>query len=249
MKLLQLSVWAIFAFLLTACDGQNVVTQKGEGEPEPIENGLVKQYSKTGKLRAEINFKDKKKHGLAKSYFPNGKVAIEMYYNMGVKDSLYKRFYESGSLYEECTFKNNLNDGLKKMYYDGGKPMSQQTFKAGVPCADLKEYTKEGKLKEQYPELVFKIEDKTAFEDYGRVVISLSDKSKKVEYFRGKIGDNPCDFELEPLPTYDGESDLRIDMPKGTFFMKEMFVVAKVKTKLGNYKYITGKKNIAFENR
>ena len=78
----------------------------------------------------------------------------------------------------------------------------------------------------------------------------MSEPMQKVKFYEGTLDENGCMLnELEnfysPRP---GIAEIALELPPGSFIMKEFNVIAKGKTKLGN-PYITQRKlNLALEN-
>ncbi len=127
---------------------------------------------------------------------------------------------------------------------------SEAPYFNGEACAGLVEYTTQGKVKKKYPSIV--ITPINTLLKNGKYVlrISMSDKSKNVEFFAGKLNENGCPPMEDFIYTSSyGVAELEFFLPMGGFMMDEINFIARVKTTQGNY-YIAQKKyNLAIENR
>lgn len=141
---------------------------KREGK---VPDGIVKQYSDTGYLATEYNYKNGKREGIAKSYYKNGKLqsdenfkndaleGISKTYNVNgqlqadinykahKKDGISKLYYESGSLKLEGNYKDDKLEGIVKSYYENRILESEMNFKNDAREGISKSYYENGKLK------------------------------------------------------------------------------------------------------
>ncbi|HXP50142.1 MAG TPA: hypothetical protein VN922_09325 [Bacteroidia bacterium] len=74
-------------------------------------NGLMREYYMSGKIEAEMRFKDGHEYGVYKAYYESGKIEAEAFYNNNFQlDGLYKKYYENGKVKYVITYAN----GYKK---------------------------------------------------------------------------------------------------------------------------------------
>lgn len=214
-------------------------------------NGLVKSYSKDGKLLSEINYKDGVRDGIGKSYYKNGNIQFLIPYAMGKRQGVVKRYYESGKIYQETEFSDDRKTGIQKTYKENGKLRSEARLENGEPCTGLKEYLLDGTVKKKYPAIVSKVVDKVGISGEYYVYLSLSDGSGRVKFYRGELSKTGClTNRLVPLPfnSKSKQGELKYTIPVGGFLMEEVNIVAEVSTLAGNSYLITKRLNVAIDN-
>jgi hypothetical protein len=80
--------------------------------------------------------------------------------------------------------------------------------------------------------------------------LSLKDGSENVEFFRGKLTDNLYwNNLLESIVTRDGLGTLVYFVPKGSFIMETVNIVARIKTSNDNYYILQKEYDLAAENK
>lgn len=214
-------------------------------------NGLVKSYHSDGKIFSAITYKDGVKDGISYAYFPNGQVNLELTYSNGKRVGQSKRYYENGKLYQTTEYANNIQHGFQKKYREDGNPMSEAKFENDEPCLGLKEYLLDNKLKQNYPTIIVTPVDELATKGMYTLKLSMSDKTKKVKFYEGKLTAGGClhdKLKYIRLDERTGTGELVYTMPPGAFIMEELNLVARMKTKQGNA-YITQRTyNLAIDN-
>ena len=157
-------------------------------------------YNADGILKSKIIIKDSKVHGEAVTYYPSGQISSVVYYINNKKEGIEKKYYKSGQIYRIRPFKNgNLNGTEIRYYKDGGKK-TEQEFKHNNPARGLKEYSPSGKLNTGFPRILFKIVTNRDYAEQVLLYFYMSDESKNVEYYNGKLVANKYfdkDAELE----------------------------------------------------
>lgn len=234
-------------FIVLACEAPRNDLKKSAGKKD----GLVKVYSKDGKLVSEINYKDGVRDGTGKSYYKNGNIQLLIPYEMGKRHGIVKRFYESGEIYKETEFSNDHETGIQKTFKENGKLRSEARLEDGEPCAGLKEYLLDGTSKKGYPTIVSKVVDKVHISGEYYVFLSLSDGSGRVKFYKGVLSKSGCLTSwLVPLPfnKKSKQGELKYTVPVGGFLMEEVNVIAEVSTLAGNSYLITKKINVAIDN-
>ena len=213
--------------------------------------GLVKKYRKDGGLKTSINYQDGKKHGQAISYYKNGNIRQKIDYFHGVKHGIAETYYENGRIYQRTPYEQGRLHGVRKRFRQNGKLYSEMPYYHGNPTIGLREYTTAGERKKKYPEIVIEAIDQILSNDSYVLRVSMSDNSKKVEYYVGKLtnGKYIGSEAVRMVSQRPGILELRFDLPRGSMILKELNIIAKVTTKLKNV-YITQKEyRLAIENR
>jgi hypothetical protein len=188
LKFVNFIALAILFVAVASCDREGIGTKKlSDGTYDsivPIENGVSKAYYKNGKLKLEITFKNGKYDGPAKKYYPTGTCQAVFKYKDGIKNGTETIYYESGKPYLVSTYVNGKKNGMRTMYWDTGELMAELEYKDGEPQPGLKEYKRDGKKLTKYPHIVFKTQDKTAFDGIYIVKALLSGGERKVKFYR-----------------------------------------------------------------
>lgn len=236
--------------LLISCDAPKS-NEKKSAKAESNHNLTVAKYS-DGSVRAEIPLKNGKKHGVAKEYYQSGKIFREINYVDGLKQGLAKRYFENDQLAQETAYKDDKIHGTQKKYRENGKVSSVAEYFEDQPCAGLIEYFTDGKLKDNYPKILIKPEDRIGIDGLYIVHISLSAKASEVEYYIGNLTkEKYISPTAKKIWNTDKNGNAQIEYPvmPGTFIMDKIHLIAKIKTPLGNY-YLTERDyNVAAENR
>lgn len=224
--------------------------QKKESSVKEKDN-VVRSYARDGKLKTEISMKSGLKDGICKNYYSNGKVSLEMTYEAGKRHGWAKRYYETGILYQETEYKNDKIDGIRKKYWEDGKLMSEEHFVDDFPCNSLKEYQTDGSMKMEYPTIIITPVDRLREEGSYVLNLSLSNKSKRVKYYKGKLSPSGClTGGLEPLLVDSGTGigQVRYYLSPGAFQMEEVHVIAAFETSMRNTFLAQKSYNLSIEN-
>lgn len=243
-------------YLLISCDqiesyneNDGNIVRDNEGK---IVSGTVKQYKKNKVLYAIRNVKDYKLDGKSTIFYKDGKtIRSIVYYNMGKKNGEAKTYYSNGSIYKEYNYKDGLLDGKQVKYRQNGNIRSIAYYRNGEPGSNLKEYLTNGELKKKYPKIAVETIDKTLLTGDYIVSIHMSDKSKDVTYYMGKLDkDGFISDDAMPMGRrQNGVLELKYRVLPGQYLVEKLELIAKVKTFQHNYYITTKTYNIAFENR
>ncbi len=232
---------ALFLWLMVmGCDQPAVdgkTTEVVRDKDGRIISGTYKKYNAAGKLEAVMHFKDRKLHGKATKYYADGKtVRSELNYDMGRLNGLQKRYYASGKLYKEEPFVMGKRHGLVKKYRESGLLMSEARYKNGFAGTDLKEYLTNGKLKKKYPIIVVEEDDNLLKNGTYTLRVYLSDKSKNVKYYLGKLdaGGYLHDGLDQQYNITDGVLTYTFPLQPGQIVQHRFDFVARTPTRLNN---------------
>lgn len=250
MKLLRYLVYPIVLFVVLSCDKNSGRSSDPRDSTSTDSDNVRRTYYEDGKIHKEMPYANGAKNGVAKEYYQNGKVFQEVTYVNNSREGVAKRYYNTGILSQETPYENDLMHGVQKRYRRGGDLMAEIPYDEGHLCIGLREYTTDGKLKFRYPEIVITPIDLILKENQYILEVKMSDDSKGVEFFVGKLEKGKyIKEEINGVTTLDGVARIYFSVARGDMRMEEVNIIAKVKTNQSNY-YITQKSfHLAVENR
>jgi MORN repeat variant len=221
-------------------------------DKDSVKNGVVRSLFENRKIRAEINYKNGKKQGLAREYYKEGGLALEIYYEDDIKNGTAKRYHKNGNLYQSTDYKRGKLDGKQTKFRENGSAASEAFYRQDEPCKGLIEYTLDGSQKKKYPSIIITPIDNLLRDNKYTLRVSMSDKSKAVEFYTGDLTEDGCLGESSQKvwgKVTNGSIDIEYHLPPGGFMMERINIIAKVKTVQGNY-FVTQKAyNVAAENK
>ncbi len=239
----------LFTILLCSCEYIQPSTESSENDKsKKVYNGIRKNYL-DGKIASTVTYKDSLKNGAAINYYPDGKVNMEFNYKDNLKHGAYKWYYENGKLYLEGNYLRGEKDGVFKMYRENGTLKSEMPWSDGNPCIGLKEYTESGKLK---PSPIIKVKKINTVKLNGQCEFhfKLSDGSKTAKFYEAKLNEDKSFAPYFPgIKGKNGKAKLIEYVPRGSYVMKTLSIVASLKTRDKNFYIIEKKINVAIENR
>ena len=239
-----------FFFVLLLVFSCELPVENKQKKAKRPKDGLITQYYPSGAVKSEIEYKNGKRHGLAKRYYQNGGLHQEINYVNNVKDGAAKTYFKNGELYQHTPYENGYIQGLRMKYREDGNLMAEVPYHYGEPCQGMIEYLLNGKRKKQYPTIEVTRDDQLLRSSKYTLRFSMSERMQSVMFYEGTLDENGCmlnelDNFYSPRP---GIAEITLELPPGSFIMKEFNIIAKGKTKLGN-PYITQRKlNLALEN-
>lgn len=212
-------------------------------------HGKVMNYGKDGKLISKVYYKAGEKDGTSINYYPSGKVHSEISYKENKKDGLTKWYYENGKPYRITKYNDGVKDSIETKLYENGKVMSRMPYKNGKAGTGLKEYNKAGNdITPDYKITVTEI-DKTLLNGVYLLHLNHTGNTKKVEYYQDKLADNQyIPAFANKVPMDNGMGEITIFLKRGQVIMTDIPIIAKIKTKLGNYYVTTLNYNLAVQN-
>lgn len=227
---------AIVIVLIAAGFNQSCLQEQAEERPQGKLQGLHKYYFPDGKLYLEVNYKDSIPHGEVRRYFKAGGILETSNYRNGILHGITRTFYEGGKLSSETPYDSGRIHGVKKKFRKDGMPAYEAPYHYGQPCVGLKEFYLSGRPIENYPSIVFKPVNELSKENRYTVELMLSDGSKVVEFYHGRLADGKyIDPGSQPIHTHEGIGKLYFYLAPGAIAMEKVDVIAKIKTDLGNY--------------
>jgi hypothetical protein len=212
------------------------------------DDGVDRAYREDGSLYSEMSYKDKKLHGICKTYHSNGKVFREETYANDKKHGKFTQYYQDGTMHSEMMYDSGKIDGIVRRYHKDGKLKAEAPFKKGCECLGLKEYILNGDPRPHYPEIVIKTEDKLLSSASYYIHLSLTERVRKVEFFKGYLKEGCLHDGLESVIS-DAKNTGRIGYTviQGEFVMERINVVAKIETIAGNILVTQRSYNVAID--
>ncbi|KPL10766.1 MAG: hypothetical protein AMS26_21125 [Bacteroides sp. SM23_62] len=216
-----------------------------------LRHGTSKEYRKDGSLENVITYENNRKHGRAANYYPDGKtVKTEMNYVNGLKQGDATWYYPDGKVYRKTPYVNGYINGIRKTYYENGMLQAEVPYFNGNPGIGLKEYTQDGRQKSYEARILIREIDRISLDNTFTLVISLSDQSRGVEFYQGRLTNRAYwNDQLAPIPTENGVAKLQFHVSKGTFKMETLNIVARDKTRLDHYHILQKEYHLAVENK
>jgi len=216
-----------------------------------LRHGKSKEYRKDGTLESLITYESNRKHGPALSYYPDGKtVKTEIDYRYGLKHGDAKWYFPDGRIYRFTPYFEGKINGIRTTFYENGIKQAEIPYLTGQPGLGLKEYHPDGSMKVFNADIVLSERDRTSLDNTFRLTISVSDGSRNVEYFSGKLTEGKFwNEKLVPIQSERGVGVMDYYISKGNFKMETINIVARVKTSLNNYQIIEREYHLAVENK
>jgi hypothetical protein len=182
----------------------------------------------------EITYKNGIRHGLMKTFYRSGNIRQTFWYQNGLRQDSARWFFEEGQLFRTTPYLNDTVDGIQKQYYRTGQLRAKLGYKKGYRTSFLQEFTLQGKLVTDYPEIVIGTQDNYGSKGTYRITLALSDKSEKVNYYRGEFFDGVFDTtKVKKLKTIKGAANM--DLKKsGAAGSGYVGVIGEITTDFGN---------------
>jgi hypothetical protein len=247
MKKVKNSVQILLILLLSAgCGGKGTLkkdTSAGTDTLTVPDTGYtgIKKYYSGSLLIKEVTFKNGIRAGEMKTFYQGGQLYQTFWYENGLREDSSKWYYLEGQLFRSTPYKHDTIDGTVKQYYKNGHLRAKIYYVKGLRTPLIEEYKQDGKLVRDYPEIVFNIIDNYSTTGRVRINVELSDKSKKVRFYRGEFADGVFDtLKCSRIKSVNGKTFL--DLKKsGTPQSDYVGVIAVFLTNFGN-NYLSYKK-------
>lgn len=216
-----------------------------------LRHGTSKDYRKDGTLENLITYENNRKQGLAANYYPDGiTIKTELHYVNGYKQGEAVWYYPDGSVYRKTPYVNGKINGTRTTYYESGVLQSETPYLNGQPGVGLKEYNQDGELKPYRARILIREIDRISLDKTFTLVLSLSNKSKSVEFYQGTLTDGAYwNDQLAPIPTKNGVAELSFHISRGTFKMETLNIIARDKTRLNHHHIKQKEYHLAVENK
>jgi len=194
----------------------------------------IKQYYSGTKLLKEVTFRNGIKHGETRTYYQGGQLYQTLWYENGLREDSSKWYYLEGQVFRSTPYKSDTIDGTQIQYYRNGKVKARLGYLNGFRTPLLEEYTANGSLISNYPEIIHAIDDKYSASGRVRINLTMSDNSDKVKFYRGEFTNGVFDStRCESIKTVNGEA--LIDLKKtGPGQQGYVGIIASARTAFGN---------------
>ena len=127
-------------------------------------------------------------------------------------------------------FKSGKKHGVQKKYYESGKLMAEIPYENGKLIAGTKEFSKDGDIITDTPEILVKERDLTLLQGTYYVEVWLQKSVGKTEFYR--IKDNGTQTIAEKMENGRHRFGF-LSVPNNTEFV-EFTIYAKTRTKMNN---------------
>jgi hypothetical protein len=249
MKILQ----GIFLITLVLLAGAGC-TGKGSGKkgsktenytitvPDTGFTGIKQFYDYTGRyLVREVTFENSIRQGLTKTFYQGGQLYQTFWYENNLREDSARWYYEAGQVFRTTPYKHDTIDGIQKQFFRDGKVRAKIGYIKGLRTQFFQEFDKNGRVVSGYPGIVVNIRDEYAASGIYHIGIELSDKGKKVKFYRGEFTEGRFDTAMcKRIKTTEGKGVL--DLKKnGKPQPDSVGIIAEIITLYGN-RYLTGKK-------
>lgn len=236
----------LIILLASGCTGKGTSKKEnvaGTDTPAVSDTGYtgIKQYFSGTMLLKEVTFKNGVRQGVTKTYYKGGQLYQTYWYENGLREDSAKWYYLEGRVFRSTPMKHDTIDGIQQQYYMNGHLKAKISFIKGLRSPQIEEFYQNGKLIRDYPEIVYNINDSYTATGKIRINLELSDKAKKVKFYRGEFTDGIFDtVKCIPVKSVDGKTFL--DLKKtGTPQADYVGIIAVFLTDFGN-KYLAYKK-------
>lgn len=187
----------ILTFLLLACNSRTTNTGNAIAEndttatPDTGYTG-IKQFMSGEYMISEVNFKNGVRQGLTKTFYKSGRLQRTYWYVDGLRQDSSCWYYEEGQLFRTTPFVNDTVNGIQKQFYRTGQLKAKMGYKNGLRTPFFQEFTREGKLVTDYPEIVVNVKDNYNTNGTYNITLSLSRKTN-VRFYRGDFNNDVFD--------------------------------------------------------
>lgn len=245
-KVRNSSVILLILLLTAGCAGKGSL-KKGSGNvtdtltvPDTGYTGITKYYS-NDLLIKEITFKNGVREGEMKTYYQGGQLNQTIWYENGLREDSVKKYYLEGQVFRSTPYKHDTIDGTQIQYYRNGRIKAKLHYIKGSRVPSLEEFTRDGKLISGYPDIVYTIDDNYSTTGKIRINLELSEKSRKVKFYRGEFTNGVFDTtKCKIIPGVNGKT--YIDLKKsGTSQPDYVGIIAAILSDFGN-NYLSYKK-------
>jgi len=225
--------------LLSGCTGKSSAKKELRSVNDTVsvpDTGFtgISQYKSGQFLIKEVTFVNGVRHGLMKSFYKGGQVYQTFWYENGLREDSVRWYYLEGQLFRTTPYKHDTIDGIQKQYYRSGKVKARIGYSKGMRTPHFEEFTQDGKLVGNYPEISVSIMDKYKTEGKYSINLELTDKSKRVVFYRGDFTDGRFDTtRCQLIKTTDGKGIVTLGKTT-TRGSSQIGVIAEIVTPFGN---------------
>jgi hypothetical protein len=236
----------LFIFSLAGCGNNTSENKAAKSQVDTLASipdtgftGIRRYFSKEDLVK-EVTFKNGIREGLMKTFYTDGKLRQTFMYRNGVREDTARWYQADGkTLFRETLYSNDTMNGDQTQYYRSGVVKAKMRYINGSRTPDLFEYTSNGKLITDYPELIYKIKDEYNSTGQYKINLELSVRTVKVKFYRGEFTNEIFDtLKVKVIPIKSGIGYLELKKSKETNSGK-VEIIASFLTGFGNRKFIS----------
>jgi hypothetical protein len=208
----------------------------------------IKQFM-SGKYKvSEVTFRNGVKEGLTKTFYQSGKLQRTFWYVNGLRQDSSCWYYQEGQLFRTTPYRNDTIEGIQKQYYRTGELKAKIGYSKGFRTLFFEEYTRDGKLVNDYPDLVVKTEDNYRKNGTYGIILELTNKNTKVNFLKGDIDNGIYDTaRMEKIKTVQNTGYINLKKT-GSPKPASIGVVAEILTNYGNRKLVYRKIDLPYKD-
>ena len=209
--------------------------------PDTGFTGIKKYQTSQGYILKEVTFKNGVREGLMKTFYQGGQLRQTFWYENGLREDSARWYFLEGQVFRATPFKHDTIDGIQVQYYRNGRVKAKIGYNKGLRTQFFQEFNSDGKLIRNYPEIIAVIKDDYSTRGLYNIKLELSDKSKKVTFYRGEFTGERFDTSMcIKIKTIEGKGTLNLKK-SGTSQPGYVGIIADITTGFGN-RYLTFKK-------
>jgi hypothetical protein len=203
-----ITVIFILVMAFFACNSNNKsLNRRDLNEADTIDNtpdSIVKYFS-SQRLLKEVSFKNGVRNGLTKTYYPGGQLYQTFWYRHDLREDSSGWYYLEGQLYRSTPYVHDTIQGIQRQYYRNGNKKARIGFDKGLRTEFFEEFTADGKLVSNYPELTVSVTDEYKTRGSYTITLNMSDNSKNAKFYKGEFIEGRYDTtKYTPIKTVDG---------------------------------------------
>ena len=172
-------------------------------------------------------------HGVRATYYEDGKTLYsKQTYENGKKQGPATWYYIDGKVFKRTNYKEGKRDGLTRIYYKDGSISAEFEAENGNVLPGLKEYSEDGTLVTDYPEIHFRELDFLSSKNRLDLEIYCAKKRSGVKFFilHEKDGETSRVY----LITKNDSALLQFYVKPGETLDRRVDILAENPTELGN---------------
>jgi len=215
-----------------------------------LRHGITKKYSESGILVSTINYENNLRNGKSTVFYEDGSISTVFNYEDGFRHGDSEKYYKNGGIYRITPYSRGTLSGIQRTFWEDGTLQSEMPYKEGEVGSGLKEYTSSGEMKKMDATILVKEINEIALGNRLTLQLSLSDGSRNVKFFKGSLTDGKYwNAQLAPVETVDGQGRIEFYLPRGSFVMETIQIVARKKTRLDNNYILYREYHLAAEHK
>ena len=198
----------------------------------------ITKYQSNGLIIKEVTFKNGIREGLTKTYYKGGQLYQTFEYRNNLREDSSQMFYLEGQVFRVTQYVRDTIHGFQKQFYRTGQIKAKIGFDKGFRTPFFEEYTRDGKVFTDYPDIVTNVTDNYASSGSYVITLNLTDNSQTVKFFRGSYLNNRFDSTAsKPIPVIGGKGKLTLKKSQDGG-SNSVGIIASILTPFGNRKLV-----------